>query len=189
VKTEETPRELSRRLAEAKTDHQLDRFLEDYIASEVTREVRERWRNEQEHIALAWRHLDRAAQPPIRPARPKQQGFRRASVDRWWAENSENRPLVFRALAKLISGGLRRTTLVRLTDDCKAIEPEPRTLAGVCWIQVAMAAKALAHERQEKSCQQCGAKFSPKRKSGKRAVVKFCSSKCRMAHYYARRQR
>jgi hypothetical protein len=65
------------------------------------------------------------------------------------------------------------------------ISLEPTNLVGALWLQFALAVDLL---KRFVKCPQCGAPFEVSRavRTGKRADAKFCSARCRVAHYRGR---
>jgi len=62
---------------------------------------------------------------------------------------------------------------------------QPRSLLGALWIQFAAAVDS---RKTFKNCAQCGAPFELSRtpETGKRSDARFCSDRCRVAHYRQR---
>jgi hypothetical protein len=195
------PTDLFRTLAKAKTDQQLDRVIETYvIATEITSQLRVRWRAEQRELNPVVNLMDRIPELLVKHrARRVKDGLverERSQPNAEAQADEKHRYWEFSVLADLINKGLERTkVLTKLVVEldwvpvgCHArLEPGPSDLLGACWLQLAEAARGLANQNPEQGCEQCGAKFTPRRKSSAGAPVRFCSDKCRMANAYANR--
>lgn len=194
------PSDLFRKLAKAQTDEQLDRFISAYVAPTATKELRKEWHMEQRAIQEAVRRMDRI---PKNLEEHRVERIARGLPEREAAEpnaeeqaDAKHRYWEFSVLASIINKGLERTVSMKLSVDydwvpqgCHAkLVPSPRSVAGMCWLQFAEAARGMANEKPERKCEQCGALYTPGRKATKRAPVRFCSTKCRMAHFYANRK-
>ncbi len=201
MKAQAIPSDLFRKLAKAKTDEQLDRFIGAFVTPAATNEIRTELRSEQREIQAAVHRMDRIPKNlkehhvgRIARGLPKREA---AEPNAEKQAEAKHRYWEFSVLASSINAGLARTVSMSLSVGydwvplgCHAkLVPSPRNVAGVCWLQFAEAARGLANEKPEQKCEQCGAMYTPGRKATKGAPVRFCSSKCRMAHFYARRER
>lgn len=179
-----------RALAAAETEAQLERFLREH-----EERPHKRWRDEQIEMARAVDFLDRVSswlhRHPGKKRRAK--GFQPASLEGFFDERDpadhKDRSEMLRSLAKTVTYGLQRTVTMRLSDDLKSLVPHPvkGSFAGICWWQLAEAARALVNEREGQVCEHCGNAFIPRRKGTERAPVRFCSTRCRNAFNYASR--
>jgi hypothetical protein len=188
--------DLFRRFAAAKTDGQLEQFLKENLSG--PRGALREWRGQQEEISQAVAFMDEVVswmrRPPGKKERPHGQRawITRATRDSFFdakdPADPKDRAFMFYELAKTISNGLRHTVAMRLSDDLKTLLPEPRGngLAGVCWYQLAEAARGLASEREEQVCEECNSRFVPRRRGHRNAPVRFCSTKCRNAFTYGK---
>ena len=195
------PTDLFRTLAKSKTDQQLDRVIETYLtAAQSTVQLRVQWRAEQRELNAVVNLMDRIPELLVKHrARRLKDGLieRERSEPKAEAQADEkHRYWEFSVLADMINRGLERTkVLTKLVVEydwvpvgCHArLEPSPSDPLGACWLQLAEAARGLANQNPEQGCEQCGAKFTPRRKSSAGAPVRFCSDKCRMANAYANR--
>lgn len=193
------PPDLFRRFAAAKTEAQQAKFAAryvDFMNEEATERDRERGPAdldaEREAIRRAVGFLtlvSKAVEDPSRVVR-RFAGFRPATMENYISSSTDAELIA--SLARDVNAGLDRSTVARLSADGKTLAAAPRDLVGVMWLQLAEVVRALAAGRREAVCSHCGSRFTPGRRyakpKGGEELRVFCSSKCRMQAFYARRK-
>ncbi len=166
------PANLWRELAKTIDDRGIGRVLSGFPHANRDISI---WQREREAMTLFVRLFD-AVTPLVsdekrKPTRPIP-GFHPASFESYMAERS--REDLIGDLVSAVNSHLARTTRAALTDDGKSLEPVPKSIAGVLWLQAAESVRGLVNGKLERECPQCGADFTPVRRD-----AKFCSPRCR----------
>lgn len=177
-----------RRLANARDAKALDDFISEFISEDLER-YRSLWRTEQQNMALALHHLEAGPDEAdiahrmsfYIDASPHLMGRLRRNLEE--QSDSYNKGMV----ACIVNEAFEDHVYYCLSPDLKNLGLSVSDRIGEIWLQFAEVARAVAlagpGEHPEKICQQCGAKFVPRRKGSAKKPTLFCSAKCRAAHW------